>query len=108
MIQKRIVAFGVALTLVSLLSFPAATAAVESEEHFHGMPPGEHPEMGPEMQEMMEKMMVSMFQVFARPEITEALATFMKNYHDALVRKGFTKQEALGIVTSVGLPDMGK
>ncbi|HXF94947.1 MAG TPA: hypothetical protein VNI61_02475 [Gemmatimonadales bacterium] len=60
--------------------------------------------MGPMMGMMMHSMMEGMLAVLAKPETAERLATFTKNYYDALVRKGFTKEEALRIVTAVGIP----
>jgi hypothetical protein len=60
--------------------------------------------MGPMMGQMMEMMMESMLTVIARPETAQRLATFTKNYYDALIAKGFSKEEALEIVTSMGIP----
>lgn len=60
--------------------------------------------MGPMMGMMMEGMMESMLATLAKPQTAERLATFTKSYYDALVRKGFTKEEALRIVTAVGIP----
>src|SRR3989449_10813222 len=48
--------------------------------------------MGPMMGQMMEAMMEGMLRVMARPENADRLATFTKNYYDALIRKGFTKR----------------
>ena len=62
--------------------------------------------MVPMMGQMMESMMEGMLKVMAKPENAERLATFTRNYYDALVRKGFTKQEALQIVMATGLPRM--
>lgn len=61
-------------------------------------------QMGPAMGSMMEGMMGAMFRFLAKPETAENLATFTKNYYDALVRKGFSKEQALRIVISVGVP----
>src|SRR5213083_779049 len=58
--------------------------------------------MGP----MMEAMMEGMLRVMARPENADRLATFTKNYYDALIRKGFTKEQALQIVIATGMPRM--
>ncbi|MGH7700714.1 MAG: hypothetical protein ACREMJ_09400 [Gemmatimonadales bacterium] len=60
--------------------------------------------MGPMMGMMMEGMMESLLATLAKPQTAERLATFTKAYYDALVRKGFTKDEALRIVTAVGIP----
>lgn len=43
---------------------------------------------------------------YAQPATARALATFSKNYLDALVAVGFTREEALRIVTAHGLPTL--
>lgn len=40
--------------------------------------------------------------VLAKPEAAQNLATFVRNLYDALVAKGFSKDEALKIVTAFG------
>lgn len=40
----------------------------------------------------------------AKPETAQQLAAFMKNFYDALVAKGFSKADALKIITEVGVP----
>ena len=60
--------------------------------------------MGPMMGQMMEAMMEGMLRVLSKPENAERLAAFTRNYYDALVRKGFTKDEALQIVIAAGMP----
>src|SRR6266700_945428 len=62
--------------------------------------------MGPMMGQMMEAMMEGMLRVMAKPESVDRLATFAKNYYDALIRKGFTKEQALQIVIATGMPRM--
>ena len=62
--------------------------------------------MGPMMGKMMEGMYAAILRTLARPETADQLATFMKNYRDALVAKGFTKEEALEIVKNAGIPGM--
>src|SRR2546421_5206668 len=62
--------------------------------------------MGPMMGQMMEAMMEGMLRVMARPENIGRLATFTRNYYEALIRKGFTKDEALQIVVAAGIPRM--
>lgn len=52
------------------------------------------------MGNMMEQMMAGMIDLLARPETADKLASFTRNYYDALVKKGFTKEEALRIVSS--------
>jgi len=41
---------------------------------------------------------------FEAPELPVALAKFKKRYYDALIKEGFTKDEALKIITSEPLP----
>lgn len=60
--------------------------------------------MGPMMGKMMESMYGGLLKLLARPDTAEQLATFMKNYYDSLVAKGFTKDEALQIVKAAGMP----
>lgn len=65
-------------------------------------------QMGPAMGSMMEGMMGAMFRFLAKPETAENLATFTKNYYEALIKKGFSEEEALRIVVSVGVPSTTK
>lgn len=60
--------------------------------------------MGPMMGQMMEVMMDAMLTTMAKPQSAEKLATFTRNYYEALIAKGFAKEEALKIVTSMGIP----
>jgi hypothetical protein len=62
--------------------------------------------MGPAMAKMMENMYGGMLRALAKPESAEQLATFMKNYRDALVAKGFSPDEAMQIVKGTGMPTM--
>jgi alkanesulfonate monooxygenase SsuD/methylene tetrahydromethanopterin reductase-like flavin-dependent oxidoreductase (luciferase family) len=62
--------------------------------------------MGPMMGQMMQAMMEGLLAILAKPETAERIATFTKNYFDALVAKGFTKEEALRIVMAHGIPSM--
>jgi len=63
--------------------------------------------MGPMMGEMMASMVKSMSKTMAEPEVAQNLATFTRNYYQALVDRGFTEEEALKIVTSSGFPMLG-
>jgi hypothetical protein len=56
------------------------------------------------MGQMSQAAMQSLLATLARRETAEGLATFTKNYYDALVAKGFTKDEALRIVIGQGIP----
>jgi hypothetical protein len=60
--------------------------------------------MGPMMGRMAEATLAGTLNVLNKPSTAEQLATFTRNYYDALVKKGFTKDDALRIVMSVGIP----
>lgn len=63
--------------------------------------------MGPMMAQMMASMIKSMSQTMAEPAVAQNLATFTRNYYKALVDRGFTDEEAMKIVTSTGMPNLG-
>lgn len=63
--------------------------------------------MGPMMAQMMATMVEAMSKTFAKQEIADNFALFTRNYYIALVKDGFTEEEALKIVISGGLPSMG-
>jgi len=46
--------------------------------------------------------MAARMAVLQKPETAQALATFVRNFYDALIAKGFTKEEALRIVAGYG------
>ena len=60
--------------------------------------------MGPMMEQMMTAGMTATLKVLAKPESAQELATFVKNFYDALISKGFTKEDALKIVMAIGMP----
>jgi hypothetical protein len=62
--------------------------------------------MGPMMSTMMVSMMEGMLAVLAKPESAERLATFTRNYYDALLRKGFNEEQALRLTAAVGFPSL--
>ena len=63
--------------------------------------------MAPMMGRMMENMVEGLLTALARAENAERLATFARNYFDALRRKGFTDEQALRLVAAVGFPSIG-
>ena len=100
-----------------LLTVLAALALAPALVHAQGQPPKRDSTqaqieqmqamMGPMMGQMMQSMLEGMLVSLAKPETAERLATFTRNYYDALLRKGFTKAEALEIVTKIGVPMPG-
>ena len=63
--------------------------------------------MGPMMGEMMSSMLKSLSKTLAEPQIAQNYATFVRNYYQALIDRGFSAEEALKIVSSTGLPNVG-
>jgi hypothetical protein len=67
-------------------------------------------EMIDAMQPMFGNVMATMYEgllnTLARPETANKLAAFTRNYYEALVRHGFTAEQALRIVSTVGIPMM--
>ena len=60
--------------------------------------------MGPMFTTMLESMLNGTLDVMAKPETSDRLATFIRNYYDALIAKGFTRHEAMRIVTTTTIP----
>lgn len=52
--------------------------------------------------QFMEAMLLKMMEVYSSPKIADAQAKFYKNLYEALLKQGFTKQEAMQIVISQG------
>jgi hypothetical protein len=53
---------------------------------------------------MMKMMIETQLEALSNPKTADELASFTKNYYNALIKKGFSKQEALNIATKVGFP----
>src|SRR5438105_15703319 len=52
----------------------------------------------PDMSKLYSQMVTGMFRESIRPERAAQLAHFQKLYYDALIKEGFTKEDALEIV----------
>jgi len=63
-------------------------------------------QMGPMFGNMMSNMYEGLIVTLARPDVADRLAAFTRNYYEALVRRGFAREEALRIVASVGIPTL--
>ncbi len=61
-------------------------------------------QMAPMMQQMAVLTMEGTLVALAKPENAEHLADFTKHYYDALLKRGFTKEQALQIVIAAGIP----
>lgn len=60
--------------------------------------------MPAQLTELATKVMDGYLDYFAQPETAKKLATFQKNYYDALIEKGFTKEQAFELVLRHGNP----
>ncbi len=81
----------------------------ESEIRNEGSPPDrDNPAMMMQQMQMMMGLMVeSMARSMAKPEVAQNMAAFTRNYYQALIKAGFTQEEAMKIVLSSGLPHLG-
>ncbi len=66
--------------------------------------PSRSPFSMPDMGAMYSQMMNAMFSEYIKPERATQLAHFQKLYYDALVKEGFTKQEAIEIIKGTQAP----
>jgi hypothetical protein len=60
--------------------------------------------MAPMMGKMMEAMIEAQLAVISKPDSAEKMAQYVKNFYEALIKRGFSKKEAFKIVTSISLP----
>ena len=63
--------------------------------------------MAPAFGLMAQNMMEGIYSGLAKPETAKKLAKFMRNYFDALIAEGFTKEEAIQIIKAFAIPSMG-
>ena len=61
-------------------------------------------QMGPMYEAMSQAMIEGTLKALERPETVDRLAAFTRHYYDALIKQGFSKDEALEIVAGVGIP----
>ncbi len=119
MVRKMLSGF-LAVAAVSLSAAGAAWAEEPQDVASQGADPQPHhmgnrqptaaevqQMMGPMMGEMMASMLRGITKTMAEPQIAENMAVFARNYYKALIDKGFTEEQALKIVTSTGVPNMG-
>ena len=60
--------------------------------------------IGPVFSALMGGMYGGIIDYLARPETAVKLASFAKNYFDELVKRGFSREEAILLVRGVGIP----
>src|ERR1044071_513038 len=95
------------LLISAFLTGAIATFALGQSPHSSASPQAAKPQFQPpDMGAMMNQMMNAMFNAQTSPEHAVQLAHFQKLYYDALVKEGFTKEEALSIIKATQLPTM--
>ena len=60
-------------------------------------------QMGPMYESMSQAMIEGTLKALEKPETIERLARFARRYYDALIKQGFSKEEALQIVAGAGI-----
>ncbi len=60
-------------------------------------------QMGPMYETMVQSMIEGTIKAFEKPETIERLARFSRRYYEALIKQGFSKEEALQIVAGSGI-----
>jgi len=63
-------------------------------------------QMGPMYESMSQAMIEGTLKALEKPETIDRLARFARRYYDALIKQGFSKEEALEIVAGAGLAGM--
>jgi len=63
-------------------------------------------QMGPMYESMSQAMIEGTIKVLEKPETIERLARFARRYYEALIKQGFSKEEALQIVAGAGIAGM--
>ncbi len=99
------------LAALSLLCFSPAYAQAQPEqrkqpspEEMQKMMDATMGAMVPMMGKMMEVMLDVQLKVAERPETATRIASFKKNLFDALIKSGFSPDQALQIVIATSIP----
>jgi hypothetical protein len=61
-------------------------------------------QMGPMYESMTQGMLEGTLKTLDQTKTIERIASFNRRYYEALIKQGFTKDEALQIVVGVGVP----
>lgn len=105
--MKRIVIILLTIVLVSYSSIALSEEKKElTPEQQQQMMQQAMSSMLPFMGQMVKIMMQVQLEVLSEPNTAEKLAAYTKNYYDALIKKGFTKEESLKITINMGIPSL--
>jgi len=97
-----------AILTVGILMIPDQGSSQSTAVGFGNNPQNMMQNMGPLVGNMMGGMLDVQLAKLAEPQTAEKMAAYVRNFYDALRKKGFSKEEALNIVTSVSFPGMTK
>jgi hypothetical protein len=104
MIKKIAIAVAVLTLLISSLALAGDNKTTPAEEQAKIQQSMQM--MTPMFGQMAKSMMEAGLDILADPQTANKLASFTKNYYDALVKQGFTKEYALKITMSAGIPKL--
>ena|SRR5690242_617882 len=95
----------VSVIALALLALPAtAQQPTQPDSAAFSRMAGMFNQMGPMYETMTQAMFDGTLKALERPETVDRLAHFARRYYEALVKEGFTKDEALAIVAGAGIP----
>jgi len=103
------------LVVIALTLVPASFGRAQTPDPAASMKPPSPEEMQKSMGTLMDGMVPTMGRMTSvvieaqlaeaeKPETAERIATFKRNLFDALVRKGFTREQALNLTSTTPLP----
>ena len=101
----RLIIVAVALLLV-VLSPSAAQRPGKPDSAAIAQMAGMLNQMGPMYESMSQAMIEGTIKALEKPETIERLARFARRYYEALIKQGFSKEEALQIVAGAGIAGM--
>jgi hypothetical protein len=91
---------------ITVMSAALSTAGAQQPQMSADMMKQQADAMVPMIAQMTRVTLQTALDFYAQPATAKALATFTRNYLDALVAAGFTRDEALRIVAAHGMPTL--
>jgi hypothetical protein len=95
------------LTLIVLCLLISATTGHAQKEDNNGplnQPENQFSQLFESIQPMLTKTLETYLDFLAHPQTGEKIATFQKNYYDALMKKGFSGDQAFQLMRDIGNP----
>ena len=100
--MRTLIVAAALLLLTTTAAVPQQPTAIPDSASMAQMA-GMFNQMGPMYESMMQSMVEGTIKAFEKPETIERLARFSRRYYDALIKQGFTREEALQIVAGAGI-----